>query len=655
MADIVVQVEGVGELHFPEGTPMDVIQAKVKELTGPTAETQRIRSIFQGLTLGFADEIEAAARSAVSGERTYDEVRDEIRKKIEDYQKDYPGEALSMEILGAAAPTAIALLVPGGQAAGAANIARLGGLVGARQVAKIGALEGGAAAYGTGQEGLYEDLLRIPTGAAFGAGTGVLTKPVMDIAGSALSSLTNTARSMFGNRAGTAVQAEVNRLASETGKTQDEIVADLVSGRLMSENETLVKSLRAYMAKGGEAGAKITTRVPERAAQTRQEAMGMLQEGLTPGVTDNVYAAAKQSEEVFKSAQSADYNRIFQSNAPVTREMADTMSEAMIRLPNAREALDKVYKARGNLVPFYKFDDAGNMQIVRQPTVEDAEIVRRAIYGTIQKSFKEEDGQIGEALSPLEKQLRSQLDQAFPELAQVRSNWRMLNTAREAFKVGRQAFGKNVDEIEVELQKLIDANDEGAVRMFRAGFMDALRNKARRSPGLMARMGDENTSEGALLRVVFPEDQIDNVVRAVQTAGQAQRVKQKTMDASPTSIDIGAQSRIGDYVSAGDVQGALSGNPRDLARVTTGVVRAMSPELSDRERSQVVDIIMTDNPDILRRALMDDTAFGELQRKVSSVVSAISQGAQRGVRVQAGEQGGKLSGATNALLEGIMP
>lgn len=39
MADIVVQVEGVGELHFPEGTPMDVIQAKVKELTGPTADT----------------------------------------------------------------------------------------------------------------------------------------------------------------------------------------------------------------------------------------------------------------------------------------------------------------------------------------------------------------------------------------------------------------------------------------------------------------------------------------------------------------------------------------------------------------------------------------------------------------------------------------
>lgn len=632
--------------------PLSVSETGIKQ---PTADTQRIRSILQGATLGFADEIEAAARSAVSGERSYEEVRNEIRQKIKAYQEAYPGEALSMEILGAAAPTAAALLLPGGQAAGAANIARLGGMAGARQVAKVGAIEGGATAYGTGEEGLFQDLLRVPTGAALAAGTGTVLKPVMDVAGGLVSGLTDRARAMFGDRAGTAVQAEVNRLAAETGKTADEIVADLMSGRLMSENETLIKSLRAYMAKGGEAGSKITTRIPERAASTRQEAMGMLQEGLTPGVTDNVYAAAKQSEEAFKRAQSADYNRIFQSGAPVTREMTDTISEAMTRLPNAREALDKVYKARGNLVPFYKFDDAGNMQIIRQPTVEDAEIVRRAIDEATGKAFREGEGAVGEALSPLEKQLRAQLDEAFPELATVRANWRTLNTSRDAFKVGRQAFGKNADEIEVELQRLVDSGDEAAVRMFRAGFMDALRNRARRSPGLMTRMGDENTAEGALLRVVFPEDQIDDVVRAVQTAGQAQRVKQKTMDASPTSIDLGAQARIGDYVSAGDVQAALAGSPRDIARVGAGIVRAMSPDLTDKERSQVVDIIMTEDPDVLRRALMDDTAFAELQRRISSVVSAVSQGAQRGVRVQAGEQGGRFSGATNMILEGLTP
>lgn len=645
---------GWAEDTFNESADKPVTLGETKVDSG-TVEPQKTRAFFQGVTLGFADEIEAMARSALLGQGDYEQIRNEIRQKINAYQQANPGEAITMEIIGAIAPTAAALLIPGGQGAGAANIARLGGLAGAKQVAKVGALEGGVAAYGTGQEGLYEDLLRVPTGAALGAGGGVLLKPVMDFAGNLVSGLTDTARSMFGNKAGSAVQAEVNRLADETLRTPEEIVADLMSGRLMSENETLIKSLRAYMAKGGEAGAKITQRIPERAAQTRQEALGMLQEGLTPGITDNVFAAAKQSEKAFKSAQSADYNRIFQSGAAVSKDVTDTMSEALVRLPNAQEALNKVYKARGNLVPFFKFDNTGKMQIVRQPTVEDAELVRRAIDEATTKAFKEGEGAVGEALSPLERQLRKLLDEEFPDLANVRSNWRQLNTARDAFKLGRQSMGKSADEIEFEFQQLVDANDVGAIRTFRAGFMDALRNKARRSPGLFERLGNENTSEGALLRVIFPEDQIDDVVRAVQTAGQSQRVKQKTMDASPTSIDLGAQARIGDYVSAGDVQGAIAGNPRDIVRVGTGIVRAMSPDLTDKQRSEVVDIIMTDNPDVLRRALLDDTAFGELQRQISKVVSAVSQGAQRGVRIQAGEQGGEFSPLTNAILEGITP
>lgn len=41
MSDIIVQIEGVGELRFPEGTSMDVIQAKVKELTAISPSQSR--------------------------------------------------------------------------------------------------------------------------------------------------------------------------------------------------------------------------------------------------------------------------------------------------------------------------------------------------------------------------------------------------------------------------------------------------------------------------------------------------------------------------------------------------------------------------------------------------------------------------------------
>ena len=47
--------------------------------TKPEPESQKFRTTMQGATLGFADEIEAFARSMVNT-RPYEEIRDEIRK-----------------------------------------------------------------------------------------------------------------------------------------------------------------------------------------------------------------------------------------------------------------------------------------------------------------------------------------------------------------------------------------------------------------------------------------------------------------------------------------------------------------------------------------------------------------------------------------------
>lgn len=52
MNDIVVQIDGVGELRFPQGTSMDVIQAKVKELTAPkVADIRQDPMAWAGQTL----------------------------------------------------------------------------------------------------------------------------------------------------------------------------------------------------------------------------------------------------------------------------------------------------------------------------------------------------------------------------------------------------------------------------------------------------------------------------------------------------------------------------------------------------------------------------------------------------------------------------
>ena len=77
---------------------------------GENVPTQRGRAAAQGLTLGFADELEARAVSLASG-RPYEEVLGEVREKLAAYKEAYPMSSLGYEAAGAMAPTAMSLLL----------------------------------------------------------------------------------------------------------------------------------------------------------------------------------------------------------------------------------------------------------------------------------------------------------------------------------------------------------------------------------------------------------------------------------------------------------------------------------------------------------------------------------------------------------------
>ena len=99
-------------------------------------ETARGRAIAQGLTLGFADEIEAAV-DAMTSEQLYSERIKEIRQEQADYSFMNPGEALGLEALGAI-PTGF------GVAGGLAK-------AGVKSIAKQGAVEGSVYGVGSGE------------------------------------------------------------------------------------------------------------------------------------------------------------------------------------------------------------------------------------------------------------------------------------------------------------------------------------------------------------------------------------------------------------------------------------------------------------------------------------------------------------------------
>jgi len=141
------------------------------------------RAAAQGITFGFADELEAKVRSALDSDASYEDVVQLVRADINDFRQRNPGAAFGTEIAASILPMIAAQFVPGaGQAATAARATQIGraaarvvpqalkGRVG-RGAASAGA-QGGVYGFGAGEEGLANRLRSAGVTAALSGGIG---------------------------------------------------------------------------------------------------------------------------------------------------------------------------------------------------------------------------------------------------------------------------------------------------------------------------------------------------------------------------------------------------------------------------------------------------------------------------------------------------
>lgn len=632
-------------------------QTQVQSQTTYDGESQFGRTMMGGLTLGFWDEIEAAARSAVNGFSDYEQVRDEIRQKMKSYQEANPGTAITAEVLGAVAPTVALLFTPGGQPAALANLQRMGAGQLLKRSTILGGGAGGAEAYGTGEQGAVEDLARVPGGVALGAGTsaamGVLTPKVTGAAGDFMQFL----RKKFQGRPTGAVQAELQRLMQlMPGKSEDDIINDLIDGRIMADNPNLAATIREYRSKGATVdGEDIFETTQQRTIQTRGEAQEAIQEGMTPGMDDSVYKAFKESEEAFKKRESDAYKGIFGGGAGVSRETVDSMTEAFARIPNLAQKLQERYKVKGGLVPFYDeklLRETGELKIIRQPTIEDAEIIRRTVQNEVDIAFGmgSTTKDLGPDLKAIEQNLRRNIDADSPELAQTRANYSRLAKGREAFDDGNKAWNKNVDEIAFNYDKM----DEATQRAFRAGAMNALRQKIRKSPITMRKLSTEGSAENEMLRVLFPGENIDDVLRKVNLAADVRAVSERVnpVGQSVTADQLAAREASGrGPLGAFDVMGAATLDPQSIGRVSGAIADSFNVELTPQQRNQVVNILFSDSPEIVDKALRGGGFTERQMQRIGQAIAVVVEGGRAASAKQAGELGGNIS---ETYIQGVM-
>lgn len=602
----------------------------------PEAETQSLRTGFQGFSFGFGDEIEAAVRSVLPeslGGGEYETLRDEVRTKLREYKAQNPKRALTEEIAGGILS---AFVIPGGAIAqggrGAGFLARLPGMAGR------GAAESTVATVGYSDKE-KEDLLSglentLSTAGTIGLGT--MSSVGLETGLSALSplggKLAKVIKNKLGNAPATAVQEELLRIMETTGKSIDEVVQDIRDGRTLSSNEDLLVAIKALQLDSPGTVSLIKEGAKRQAKRTAEDLNEELTSTLLPEVKGdkNVFTFWRDKVSQWKKQEKSLYEELFaDTNPDVPDDIANEMLDAIDSFEGAGASLAKIFKAR-KIPPLFKEVD-GEIVLTRVPTLEDAEILRRSLSEATTKGFKEGEGTFANIIKEKEESLRAAIDDFSPELKRTREGYRNLQQSAEAFTYGeKKALTGNADEV---IDNIKDYTEE-EFKAFQAGVLANLRNAINKTPGTALRnLYDETTQMGKILRVIVPEEQLDDILKKVDAARNAQVIRSKspTQAGSLTTPLKEELARRGQGVKQAGFSGfraLATGDAASALSMVGNILSIISPaakNLSPAERLEVAKIIFSEDADLVEKVLNQSVDYTVLLDKVAPAMDRVSK------------------------------
>lgn len=580
----------------------------------------KLRMLFQGLSLGSGDEIEAYLRSF--GEEDYEEALKQIRGSIAEERIDHPIASLVLEGLGAVAPT---ILTGGGGAALTAG-----------RLAARGAIGGSVYGFNTGEDGALERAKRIPGGAAGGAVGNVLGDKAVKVAGAGAKAIMDRARLMLGRRASNIVNNEAQRIALKTGQTTDEVLQDIYDGKIMAENESLRAVMKDLRSKPG--GEQITNTLKTRPEETRKVAIDEVEKSL--GGSNNLALA---DEIEFRKQVKAKEKEVYEPfktgevNAVVLKDLEDAIEQ----VPDvAKPLLKKLQARKGRQKPLLKkksAKDGGGYEFLRRPTPEEAEQIRRGLDAVTTKEFRKDGGGfVGEAYQEVAQDVRASLDENIEGLASARAQVKAMRDNKDAFDKGRKYSAGQIDEKIIELENIIaetkTAKDPEAIKnafkklnAYKSGFLSALQAKfmTTQAPKTVRDLAVDNDKAGIILRMVLPDETLEGVIKKLEVATGSEAANRQILKGTltPESLNEGAQSGLRGLIPR-IVGGSMTMNPgMVVGQVADAITSKFGRGLTEAETRALSEIVTSTDPQIVRRALVDDSVLAQLQGAISSRVN----------------------------------
>ena len=373
---------------------------------------------------------------------------------------------------------------------------------------------------------------------------------------------------------------------------------------------------------------KVTTPVDDvligRADKASKDAAEDLQKGLTPGVTGNVFADYRKKDKATKETVKGMYTDAYKNTDELTKEIKDSMRSAIQSESSLTAALDEIYKLK-KMKPLVRIPKTGKKKgkviFNREPTLEDAEIIRRAISEMKDEAFTAKKNIKGSLLDDFEKELRGHLDNFSDDLRLAREESAIQFKKNEAFDIGRTALSKDSDELFAIIQDMmsgeIERGNTSAMEGLRAGLMVAIRNKIRKSPTFFNKASKEGEQFNEVIRQVFPDENIDDVIEKVRLASVTKNTKDKVLGGSQTSGRDQAK------LDMGTVASAATGNPSAIANLAFKVVGNADKQLTTEQRNKVVSLILEEDPELIRKVLLDNSYMKQIQGYINRVATGM--------------------------------
>lgn len=463
-----------GEAVPPSAAPTRVAPPKFEGAPVPAGIG---RSILQGLSFGFSDEAEAAARAGqVSGPR-YEQELARVRAGIKQYEQQYPVRAFAGEAIGGLAPTVAGLLAApftGGASAvvPAARTAQMATQIpglGSRILrgAGIGAGTGAISGAGTAEGGLEDRTL--------GAALGTLTGGVFGGATPAVTSVVGSGARRVGEATGIVQPQDATRRAQEIlarsiareGVTPEQLAArQAATVRSLGARDETIADI------GGESVRRLARgamAIPQAAeTETRQmltERMVAAGPRIIKDITDLTAVGARDLDEVANDivTRRSLLSTPFYDQARAAGQVDSFAIDNLLK--KSKDIQTAIANARR--LPEYADLPDNDMVMLDKAYKYVGDLAEAAKRSGERERFRD--------LENLRTQLRTAITDKVPVYGKALDTFSGESMLFDALNSGRDKFlRKTPAEVRRELDKFAD---EGQKQMYRLGAVQSLRDE----------------------------------------------------------------------------------------------------------------------------------------------------------------------------------